>query len=244
MSTTVPTDLVRLPRATFLLTNILALQSDLLHPRIPQAASTGSNAPTASTTTPPTISVPFSQTSATQWTVPQVIAWLQSKGFDAEIQRGFQENDITGDVLIELDGSALKDELGVTAFGKRMRLLKQIGVLKRDEEKSKEPSRRNSSLLQSESTHKPDITKAKHVFDQPQSQPRPTTTIKTDTRTDSSVAGSTPISSFPPSPSLKREKWEKEKDVKSVTNSEGATLSEHARKHSINASSVTGGARD
>ncbi|CAE6475424.1 unnamed protein product [Rhizoctonia solani] len=106
-------------------------------------ASTSSDAPTP-TTTPPTVSAPFSQTPATQWTVPQVIAWLQSKGFDNEIQRAFQDNDITGDVLIELDGPALKDELGVTAFGKRMRLLKQIGELKREDEKAKEREKQSS----------------------------------------------------------------------------------------------------
>ncbi|KAG8736802.1 polar growth protein, partial [Ceratobasidium sp. 423] len=271
-------------------------------------ASTSSDAPTPSTTTPPTVQAPFSQTPATQWTVPQVIAWLQSKGFDSEIQRAFQDNDITGDVLIELDGPALEDELGVTAFGKRMRLLKQIGELKREDEKPKEKEKpvvgsrwsgssrpasaigddedrlkvrptgnRPTSLVLSpsdgalatrgfwdstrgskdergvlsegESSRKPDITKAKQFFDQPQSQPTPTTTttIKTDAKTDPSEAGSTPISSFPPSPSFKREKWdkEKEKDVKSVTGSEGAISPghTHAKKRSIDTSSVTG-ARD
>ncbi|CAE6471462.1 unnamed protein product [Rhizoctonia solani] len=273
-------------------------------------ASTGSDAPTPSTTTP-TVSAPFSQTPATQWTVPQVIAWLQSKGFDTDIQRAFQENDITGDVLIELDGPALKDELGVTAFGKRMRLLKQIGELKREDSKAKERENSKESskeklvvgsrwsgssrptsatgddedrlkvrstgnrptslvlspsegalatrgfwdsarstkdergiLSEGESSHKPDITKAKQFFDQPQSQPTPTTTIKTDTKTDPSEAGSTPISSFPSSPSFRREKpeKEKEKDVKSVTGSEGATSPGHAKKRSIDTSSVTGGA--
>ncbi|CUA68908.1 hypothetical protein RSOLAG22IIIB_08152 [Rhizoctonia solani] len=276
--------------------------------------STGSDAATP-TSTPPTVSAPFSQTPATQWTVPQVIAWLQSRGFDTEIQRAFQDNDITGDVLIELDGPALKDELGVSAFGKRMRLLKQIGELKREDDKAKEQEKekekenskeklvigsrwsgssrptsaigdeedrlkvrpagnRPTSLVLSpsdgalatrgfwdstrstkdergvlsegESSRKPDISKAKQFFDQPQSQPTPTTTIKTDTKTDPSEAGSTPISSFPPSPSFRREKTdkEKEKDVKSVTNSEGATSPGHAKKRSIDTSSVTGGARD
>lgn len=84
------------------------------------------------------MSAPFSQTLESQWTAPQVIAWLQSKGFDAEIQRAFQENDITGDVLIEHDGPALKGESGVTAFGKRMRLLKQIDELKQEDERARE----------------------------------------------------------------------------------------------------------
>ncbi|CAE6497053.1 unnamed protein product, partial [Rhizoctonia solani] len=100
--------------------------------------STGSDVATPSASTPPTVSAPFSQTPATQWTVPQVIAWLQSKGFDLDIQRAFQENDITVDMLVELDGPAFKDELGVTAFGKRTRLLEQIGELKREGEKEKE----------------------------------------------------------------------------------------------------------
>ncbi|KDN34981.1 hypothetical protein RSAG8_11987, partial [Rhizoctonia solani AG-8 WAC10335] len=211
----------------------------------------------------------------------------------------------------ELDGPALKDELGVTAFGKRMRLLKQIGELKREDSKAKERENSKESskeklvvgsrwsgssrptsatgddedrlkvrptgnrptslvlspsdgalatrgfwdsarstkdergiLSEGESSHKPDITKAKQFFDQPQSQPTPTTTIKTDTKTDPSEAGSTPISSFPSSPSFRREKpeKEKEKDVKSVTGSEGATSPGHAKKRSIDTSSVTGGA--
>ncbi|KAG8759220.1 polar growth protein [Ceratobasidium sp. 423] len=168
---------------------------------------------------------------------PPSVAWLQSKGFDTEIQRAFQENDITGDALIELDGLALKDKLGVTAFGKRMRLLKQIGELKREDEKAKQQQEKENSkeklvtrptslvlspsdgalatrgfwdwaqdshkdergvLSKGESSHKPDITKAKQFFDQ--AQPTPTTTIKTDTKTDPSEAGLTPISSFPPSP--------------------------------------------
>ncbi|EUC56397.1 Ste11-fungal family SAM domain protein, partial [Rhizoctonia solani AG-3 Rhs1AP] len=106
--------------------------------------STSNDAPTP-TSTPPIVSAPFSQTPATQWTVPQVKAWLQSKGFDTDIQRAFQDNDITVDVLIELDGLALKDELGVAAFGKRIRLLKQIGELKREDDKGETP-RKNSSL--------------------------------------------------------------------------------------------------
>ncbi|CAE7059943.1 unnamed protein product [Rhizoctonia solani] len=96
-------------------------------------ASTGSGAPRP-TSTLPTVSAPFSQTPANQWSVPQVIAWLQSKGFDAEVQHAFQENDITGDVPIELGGPVLKDELGVTAFGK----LKREDKKARKKENSKE----------------------------------------------------------------------------------------------------------
>ncbi|CAE6427373.1 unnamed protein product [Rhizoctonia solani] len=112
-------------------------------PRLRQA-STSSDPPTP--TTPPTVQAPFSQTLATQWTVPQVIAWLQPNGFDSDIQHAFQENDTTGDVLIELGGPELKDELGVTAFGKRMRLLKQFGELKREDEKAKQQETEKSII--------------------------------------------------------------------------------------------------
>ncbi|KAG8685701.1 polar growth protein [Ceratobasidium sp. 423] len=255
---------------------------------------------------PPTIQAPFSQTPATQWTIPQVIAWLQSKGFDAEIQCAFQENDITGDILIKLDGLALKDELGVTAFGKWMRLLKQIGELKQEDKKAKEKEKlvvgsrwsgssrpasaigddevwlkvwpvgncptslvlcpsdgalatrsfwdstrgskdKHGVLSEGESSRKPNITKAEQFFNQPQSQPMPMTTIKTDTKTNPSEAGSMPISSFPSSPSFKHEKWdkEKEKEVKSITGSKGAISPGHghAKKRSIDTSSMMG-ARD
>ncbi|CAE6379148.1 unnamed protein product [Rhizoctonia solani] len=98
-------------------------------------------APTASPVSAQPALVSVSQapavTPATQRTVPQVVAWLQS-GFDTGIQRAFQDNDITGDVPIKLDGPALKDELGVSAFGKRMRLLRQIGQLKREDDKAEE----------------------------------------------------------------------------------------------------------
>lgn len=67
--------------------------------------------------------------------MPQVIAWLQFKGFDDEAQRAFQGNGMTSDVLFELDAPALKDEIGVMAFGKHVRLLKTISELKRESER-------------------------------------------------------------------------------------------------------------
>jgi hypothetical protein len=47
--------------------------------------------------------------------------------------------------------------------------------------------------LQGETPRKPDLAKSKQFFDN-----------QTPTKTDPSEAGSTPISSFPPSPSIKR----------------------------------------
>lgn len=41
------------------------------------------------------------------------------------------EHEITGDVLLELDGSMLKEEMGITALGKRMRIQNGIVEIKR-----------------------------------------------------------------------------------------------------------------
>lgn len=43
----------------------------------------------------------------------------------------FAEQDITGDVLLELDLELLKSEIGVTAFGKRKRIANAITELKK-----------------------------------------------------------------------------------------------------------------
>ncbi|CUA76195.1 hypothetical protein RSOLAG22IIIB_12111 [Rhizoctonia solani] len=103
---------------------------------LPFHATLESGTAPAPTASPASARPALVSTPATQRTVPQVVAWLQS-GFDTGIQRAFQDNDITGDVPIKLDGPALKDELGVSAFGKRMRLLRQIGQLKREDDKAK-----------------------------------------------------------------------------------------------------------
>ncbi|QRV73324.1 SH3 domain protein [Ceratobasidium sp. AG-Ba] len=242
-----------------------------------------------------------------QWALAHVLAWLTAKGFDQDVRKAFTENDITGDVLLELDGSTLKDELGITAFGKRTRLVKAItglktgekekgsgtdtdvpkfggraarssagwsssrpgtpaGAAKEQEDESRLRVRngngtRPTSLILSpsdgalatrqlwntnrdqnsgnsergvlsegEAPRKPDIAKSKQFFD----NQTPTTT-----KTDPSEAGSTPISSFPPSPSFKREKDKlatpkKEKD-------DGSVISGHSRgKKSVDGTSTGG----
>ncbi|KAH9987791.1 hypothetical protein BJV77DRAFT_1024192 [Russula vinacea] len=59
-----------------------------------------------------------------EWTVEEVVEWLRSKGFD-EVQ------EITGDVLLELDLAILKSEIGITAYGKRIRIANAIADLRR-----------------------------------------------------------------------------------------------------------------
>ncbi|CAG8763207.1 9806_t:CDS:2, partial [Racocetra persica] len=62
------------------------------------------------------------------WDVRQVCRWLDEVGFGSEINN-FIDNDITGDVLLELHLSTLK-ELNVISFGKRVHIMNAINALK------------------------------------------------------------------------------------------------------------------
>ncbi|KAF8632449.1 hypothetical protein AX15_001885 [Amanita polypyramis BW_CC] len=85
----------------------------------------------------------------TEWSVEDVIEWLKSKGFDQDVQNKFigaflcpfcercflmscswLEQEITGDVLLELDANLLKSEIGIMAFGKRVRIANAIVELR------------------------------------------------------------------------------------------------------------------
>ncbi|KZP00305.1 hypothetical protein CALVIDRAFT_595672 [Calocera viscosa TUFC12733] len=65
------------------------------------------------------------------WSTSDVLSWLTAKGFDSSVLDKFEEQDITGDVLLSLDLALLKDELGISAFGKRVRLNNAIADLRR-----------------------------------------------------------------------------------------------------------------
>ncbi|KAG8683298.1 polar growth protein, partial [Ceratobasidium sp. 394] len=265
-----------LPSPATSASGIVAAQSQNLSPTSARfrQASVASEAPSVY----PPQNDDYTAVPTARWTLTHVLAWLTAKGFDQEVRRVFTENDITGDVLLELDAAALKDEIGITAFGKRTRLLKAIAELKQGGEKEKgsgtdtevaaggarflghaarssagwsssrpgtpgtkeledesklrvrngngarptslvlspsdgalatrqlwNPSRdrENSAnsgkdergvLSEGEAPRKPDIAKSKQFFD---------TQTPTTTKTDPSESGSTPISSFPPSPSFK-----------------------------------------
>ena len=68
---------------------------------------------------------------AAEWTVEEVVDWLRSKGFDEAVCDKFAEQEITGDVLLELDLAILKSEIGIVAYGKRMRIANAIADLRR-----------------------------------------------------------------------------------------------------------------
>ncbi|KAH7912938.1 hypothetical protein BJ138DRAFT_1134406 [Hygrophoropsis aurantiaca] len=71
------------------------------------------------------------QQNASEWTVEEVVEWLKSKGFGQDVCDKFTEQEITGDVLLELDINLLKAEIGIVAFGKRMRIANAIAELRR-----------------------------------------------------------------------------------------------------------------
>ncbi|KAG7097532.1 hypothetical protein E1B28_004874 [Marasmius oreades] len=91
-----------------------------------------STAPTSAvpSTTPPASGLTLPADPAT-WTLENVLTWLKQRGFDETVAEKFTEQEITGDVLLELDVQVLKNEIGIMAFGKRARLVTAINELKR-----------------------------------------------------------------------------------------------------------------
>ncbi|KAG9301187.1 hypothetical protein G9A89_012570 [Geosiphon pyriformis] len=91
------------------------------------------------------------------WDVDQVGSWLHEQGFEILISQ-FIENDITGDVLLDLDLITLK-ELNIKSLGKRFKIMNAIAELKTqynilDDQKSQyAPTENRSSFA---STHRPD----------------------------------------------------------------------------------------
>jgi hypothetical protein len=71
------------------------------------------------------------KTHPSEWNVEEVVEWLKSKGFGEDVCEKFTEQEITGDVLLELDVNLLKNEIGIIAFGKRVRIANAITELRR-----------------------------------------------------------------------------------------------------------------
>ncbi|KAF9566844.1 hypothetical protein EC968_003587 [Mortierella alpina] len=62
------------------------------------------------------------------WTVETTGQWLLNNGYEDTVQC-FKDNDITGDVLLDLTHDTLKD-MGMHSTGRRIRLLKMIAELR------------------------------------------------------------------------------------------------------------------
>jgi hypothetical protein len=67
----------------------------------------------------------------TDWTVKETTDWLRSEGFDEAVCAKFVEGEIAGYALLDLDVTKLKTEIGIIAYGKRFRIARAIGELRR-----------------------------------------------------------------------------------------------------------------
>uniref|UniRef100_K3WBN9 SAM domain-containing protein n=1 Tax=Globisporangium ultimum (strain ATCC 200006 / CBS 805.95 / DAOM BR144) TaxID=431595 RepID=K3WBN9_GLOUD len=63
-----------------------------------------------------------------RWSREDVAQWLGGLGL-AKYQQVFLDNEISGDILPELDHDVMRDEFGISAFGHRVRILKEIQAL-------------------------------------------------------------------------------------------------------------------
>ncbi|ORZ13651.1 hypothetical protein BCR42DRAFT_377969 [Absidia repens] len=69
-----------------------------------------------------------------QWDVEGVCTWLKSVGLENAVDN-FVEQEITGDVLLDLNMDTLK-ELGITAYGRRYKIMTAINKLTTEKEQS------------------------------------------------------------------------------------------------------------
>lgn len=79
------------------------------------------------------------------------------------------EQEITGDVLLDLDANVLKTEIGIAAFGKRARIINAIGELRRplSMESERQPTHmptasRSQSITYSHHSHTPSMQSSAH----------------------------------------------------------------------------------
>lgn len=96
---------------------------------------------------------------ASSWSVEDVVQWAKSKGFEEWAK--FQEHEISGDLLLELDANLLK-ELDIPQFGKRLRIAQAISEL-----------RRPASISSSQSPQGRGMSAPPNTFALPPSSPPP-----------------------------------------------------------------------
>ncbi|CAO3611781.1 unnamed protein product [Cunninghamella blakesleeana] len=100
---------------------------------LPETSIPPSSSFDANYTTLPSIKV-SSDPNPENWDVNQVCAWLESAGLENVIDI-FTEQEITGDVLVELTMDSLK-ELGISAYGRRYKVMTAINKLNSSKNKS------------------------------------------------------------------------------------------------------------
>ncbi|KAI8380703.1 hypothetical protein BD560DRAFT_346975 [Blakeslea trispora] len=93
--------------------------------------------------------------SVEEWTSDQVATWLMSIGFDKELADNFKDQEISGDILLELTLDSLK-ELQITTFGKRFKVHNAINSLRQGNKKNYVNDTINQN--QAESRYAPSMT--------------------------------------------------------------------------------------
>ncbi|KAJ6161245.1 Sterile alpha motif type 2 [Penicillium chermesinum] len=71
----------------------------------------------------------FGTMATADWSPQDVVQWMQSLGFESDIVHKFLQNDISGEILLELQSEDLK-ELDILSFGKRRRIMSSIQSLR------------------------------------------------------------------------------------------------------------------
>ncbi|KAF8885751.1 hypothetical protein BD779DRAFT_1532251 [Infundibulicybe gibba] len=131
-STPLRESMIALPSPTYSFTNFRASGSAPQSKRSSLGASPLIQAPVAQRASlPPPAEEKKEKSQPSDWTVDDVVDWLKTKGFDESVCEKFIEQEITGDVLLALDVNLLKSEIGIMAFGKRLRIANAITDLKR-----------------------------------------------------------------------------------------------------------------
>eukprot|EP00128_Syssomonas_multiformis_P000474 Colp12_sorted_trinity150504_noHs@18042 len=86
------------------------------------------------------------------WSVAQVREWIEANGF-AEFAGLFEENDINGELLLQLDHDTLKS-MGIVSAGKRMQLLRAVALAARLSSRATSPVPTGSPMSPSSPTKK------------------------------------------------------------------------------------------
>ncbi|SAM08125.1 hypothetical protein [Absidia glauca] len=124
------------------------------------SSTTIDNTPPSPSPPKETAAVPSHDPSPEFWDVPQVCAWLESVGLENAVD-SFVEQEITGDVLLDLNMDTLK-ELGISAYGRRYKIMAAISKLRAatntTQDQSKPEDDVNQNLINYESGPAPKVS--------------------------------------------------------------------------------------
>ncbi|OLY83200.1 Protein pob1, partial [Smittium mucronatum] len=104
------------------------------------------------------LSMPPSSKDPRDWSVDDVCAWLMSSPYLSDLVPTIKAHSLDGHILINyISNAVLREELGVLAFGKRVRFLEALEALKYSIELSNPLVRTESSNYQSPESRRTSI---------------------------------------------------------------------------------------